>query len=625
MYLKSILLQHAGPIDDLRIEMPFDGLRPKPLVLVGPNGSGKSTVLSFIVNALISFKQHVFGETEIEQGKVYRIRSPLGIRSGAHFYHSLLKFEHDIQIQEWQLDQTKESFENTLGWTPNENSWSQIPEHDTSHIIQNLGTLSAPHRMEAEFAANCLLFFPADRFEPPDWLNTANLSHELRLPEPSRIKGRTERRIFSRNRLKPTMEWLTSVLLDMLLLEHRPIKLPITPDASSPPTEIIARVAIPGPSTAVFKSIVAVLRQILADNIGDEIQLGVGDRRSRIVSATVSRNGKEIRIIKDLLSLSAGESALFCLFAGIIRDADQAGMSFTSSEDIRGLVLIDEADLHLHLGFQHTVLPRLLALFPNVQFIMTLHSPLVVLGMENIYGLDGFVVLEMPLGTQVNPESYSEFLKAVDVFTKTKTVEAQVLSRINAQPKPALLVEGVSDEILLRTAWGKLNDGVPIPFEIIPCGVEPQPEARAGGAEMLRRCLEFLSIASDRTIVGLFDNDRAGNQQFNGTNRKAFGPGQDPLHRKHVSKAAHALLLPVPSGRELFVTPDDIAQRYLSIEHYFEDTILRDNGIAGAGILGTNVFEITGDKVGFANKTTAFDPKEFAAFRLLFARIESLI
>lgn len=625
MYLKSIALQHTGPIDRLTIEMPFDGDRPKPVVLVGPNGSGKSTVLSFIVNALIAFKQHAFDDTEIEKGRVYRIRSPLGIRSGAHFYHSHLTFEHDLQLQEWQLDRSRGSFEKDLGWTPVKSSWNQIPEHETSHIATDLGKLAQPHMMEAAFAANCLLFFPADRFEPPDWLNTENLSHELKLPEPLRMKGRTQRRIFARNRLKPTMEWLTSVLLDMLLLEHRAVNLPIQTQAPNPPTQITARIPIPGASTAVFNSIVAVLRQILIEQPDDQIQLEIGDRRSRIVSAYVVRNGVKVKNIRDLLSLSAGESALFCLFAAIILDADQAGMSFKSSEDIRGLVLIDEADLHLHLGLQHKVLPRLLALFPKVQFVMTVHSPLVVLGMDTVYGKDGFVVLDMPSGTKINPESYSEFLNAFEVFAKTKTFEAQILTRINAQPKPALLVEGVSDEILLQTAWEKLKPEVPIPFEIIPCGVEPSPEARRGGAEMLRRCLEFLAIASDRTIVALFDNDRIGNEQFNGVNMKAFSTGHDRLHKRHLTKRAHAILLPVPKGREMFVTIGDMNQRYLSIEHYFSDVILNAQRIAGASILGTSVFAIVGNKIGFANKTKTFDPKEFAAFTALFDRIESVV
>ena len=57
MYLKTIAVENAGPIAVLRFDLPFQGDHPLPLVLVGPNGSGKSTLLSFIVNALVGFKQ----------------------------------------------------------------------------------------------------------------------------------------------------------------------------------------------------------------------------------------------------------------------------------------------------------------------------------------------------------------------------------------------------------------------------------------------------------------------------------------------------------------------------------------------------------------------------------------
>ncbi|MDL5595579.1 AAA family ATPase [Bacillus subtilis] len=41
----------------------------------------------------------------------------------------------------------------------------------------------------------------------------------------------------------------------------------------------------------------------------------------------------------------------------------------------RGVVLIDEVDMHLHPAWQQTVIPDLLGAFPLLQFIMTSHSP----------------------------------------------------------------------------------------------------------------------------------------------------------------------------------------------------------------------------------------------------------
>lgn len=47
-------------------------------------------------------------------------------------------------------------------------------------------------------------------------------------------------------------------------------------------------------------------------------------------------------------------------------------------EQIRGIVIVDEIDLYLHARLQRTLVPRLRKALPNVQWIVTTHSPLVV-------------------------------------------------------------------------------------------------------------------------------------------------------------------------------------------------------------------------------------------------------
>lgn len=56
-----------------------------------------------------------------------------------------------------------------------------------------------------------------------------------------------------------------------------------------------------------------------------------------------------------------------------------------------GIVLIDEVELHLHPSWQQTVLPTLMEIFPNIQFIVTTHSPQILTSVkaENIRILDG--------------------------------------------------------------------------------------------------------------------------------------------------------------------------------------------------------------------------------------------
>lgn len=53
--------------------------------------------------------------------------------------------------------------------------------------------------------------------------------------------------------------------------------------------------------------------------------------------------------------------------------------------------MIDEVDLHLHPRWQAKILGDLANIFPNVQFIVTSHSPIVVASVprENVRMLDG--------------------------------------------------------------------------------------------------------------------------------------------------------------------------------------------------------------------------------------------
>lgn len=58
-----------------------------------------------------------------------------------------------------------------------------------------------------------------------------------------------------------------------------------------------------------------------------------------------------------------------------------------SVEDVGGIVLVDEIDLHIHPRWQRDIVPRLAAAFPRLQFVFTTHSPLVAgtVKRENIF------------------------------------------------------------------------------------------------------------------------------------------------------------------------------------------------------------------------------------------------
>ena len=55
-----------------------------------------------------------------------------------------------------------------------------------------------------------------------------------------------------------------------------------------------------------------------------------------------------------------------------------------------GIVMIDEVDLHLHPRWQQKILVNLKKAFPNIQFIVTTHSPQVLTTVES-KGIQGLV------------------------------------------------------------------------------------------------------------------------------------------------------------------------------------------------------------------------------------------
>lgn len=53
-------------------------------------------------------------------------------------------------------------------------------------------------------------------------------------------------------------------------------------------------------------------------------------------------------------------------------------LGLNAGRETQGIVMIDEVDMHLHPAWQQTILGDLMKAFPNIQFIVTTHSPQVI-------------------------------------------------------------------------------------------------------------------------------------------------------------------------------------------------------------------------------------------------------
>lgn len=79
----------------------------------------------------------------------------------------------------------------------------------------------------------------------------------------------------------------------------------------------------------------------------------------------------------DFNTMSDGYSAVFDIINDLIMRTEKKGAT------VEGIVLIDEIETHLHLELQKSILPFLTGMFPNIQFIVTTHSPFILNSIDN--------------------------------------------------------------------------------------------------------------------------------------------------------------------------------------------------------------------------------------------------
>lgn len=96
--------------------------------------------------------------------------------------------------------------------------------------------------------------------------------------------------------------------------------------------------------------------------------------RRKPLRMTVRKGGEELNVAQ----LSDGEKIYLALIGDLCRRLVLANPTLEDPLNGKGIVLIDEVDLHLHPKWQAEVAERLTRVFPNLQFIITTHSSQVV-------------------------------------------------------------------------------------------------------------------------------------------------------------------------------------------------------------------------------------------------------
>ena len=198
--------------------------------------------------------------------------------------------------------------------------------------------------------------------------------------------------------------------------------------------------------------------------------------------------------------------------------------------------------------------------------------------------------------------------------------------RLQPIKKVEIYTEGKTDASIISHAFRvcTMNDE---PYWNITA-VEDITSTKAGGAQQLAKHLDSLSkkiqteADKNKTVIGVFDNDAKGFQEFNGGLNDNFIL-VNGIIKKHKTLNIYAILLPIPEDLSIFNQEKQVF-KFFEIEHYFSKEFLEEqNMIAETGIEG--VYEITGEKTKF-NKhiLNVVNPDVYAGFVTLFEEIDGI-
>jgi len=519
MYLRECLVENIGPISALDITLDLDTFgNPKPVILVGKNGTGKTIFLAYVLDALAELAKNKFSDIAIGQqighSPFFKVTSGGDIRSLSGSSLCLLEFsDADNKFcyveKVGQID--PQSYTRKLiGRFESVQSW---PENEPVYKV----AIGDEKQIETFFQTGSVCFFPSSRHERPHWLNFSAVEDRPLFSSNQRMSGVLGKPLIVERAAEDNQQWLMDVLLDSLVDgefvvgistfgQNAPIY--FQGEQSSIPDKYLLQ--------AGRKNVEQLLRAVLEDENAKMIL----NYRNVPHGRVAIRFGNGV-IVPSLMHLSAGQALLFNLFATIIRYADREDINKSINlSEIKGIVLIDEIDAHLHTDLQYQVLPKLVKLFPKVQFIITSHAPLFLLGMEHEFGADGIQILEMPTGHKISTERFEEFLKSFKFYRQTQIFENAVEEQVLATSKPLVLTEGQTDVAYIKKALELLGHiDILEQLEIDEVGKPGKKGAEGSGCTNLDTARKFLENNQNRfprRVLLLYDCD---------TNKKAENVG----------------------------------------------------------------------------------------------------
>ena len=495
MYLTNIFIENLCSIDKFSLkkdELFYENWNPKPIILLWKNWSWKTTILSSISDALYELSANSFDDITINNGlkrPYYKISWWSNLKVWTNWWFTFLKFENEDKNYEYldmmwdiRLDECNQKT-NGLITLSNNNEKKQVTETKNDEDFKK------------DFLMNSYCVFPFNRFEKPHWFNSISINEAEEIRDTPSFTWNLNKKVIIQSSFSRIKPWILDLFLDSR------IDLQINADSTISVAQDM--------NTALrFKKSIENIENILSQILGNDIKLDLNYRKfwySRI--KVLEKNTKEI-LIPSLDNLSSWQSILLSIFSTIIKYSDDWDLNKSIHlEDISWIVVIDEIDLHLHIELQKNVLPKLIKMFPKIQFIISSHSPFFLSWIKETYWNDALLI-NMPLwNTITDLTEFEEFDKAFETFSEItndfKNEFREMKDQIESWTAPLIMCEWKTDVIHLKKAIEKLgiNDLQNIEFFEVP--------SEWWWDSKLKNYLTSVGYYNNwwRKIIGIFDRD----------------------------------------------------------------------------------------------------------------------
>lgn len=509
MYLKNIIIENMGAIERFELlekDLIKDNNNPRVLILVGQNGSGKTTLLSSIVDAFYEFGNKLFEEVLPKNGmgyKYFKVYGGSNLKINSQYGFNFLQFESDkryeyidfvgsLKVQDLKLKT------NNLVTLPINTEQIDNPNKLTSECQQS-------KELKDDFLLNSYCYFPSDRYEIPYWLNTEIPIQNERFNESEKFFNKLDKEILIRKSMSDIKSWILDVFLD-----SRADIIKTTEESGGTSYNTKQDLPIIELLKISVENINVLISKILGSNIELEVNFrGRGNSRLKLVDKITRQD-----VLPSLNNLSAGQSTLLSIFANIIKASDVNDLNKSINlNQISGIVVIDEIDLHLHIELQKEILPKLIKLFPKIQFIITSHSPFFLSGManSNLFKQDDYLVVNMPSGKILNVyDEFEEFNRAYEIFeelTNDYKKERDLLkTELEKSTKPIIITEGKTDWKHLKKALERFksqNLYLDLDIEFL----EYEENIKMGDSSLESMLEAFKKIPQNKKTIFMFDRD----------------------------------------------------------------------------------------------------------------------